>query len=132
MSKRIILAVALIFISSFLPAAAQKAAPEDTADGEVFNRDILITKAVKLSKQPYQAPADDVPQELKDLTYDQHRDIRFVRENGPWYGKRLPFEVQFSIWVPCFRFRFRLTRLLTAKPNRLTILPLFSITAKMI
>ena len=95
MSKRIILAVALIFISSFLPAAAQKAAPEDTADGEVFNRDVLITKAVKLSKQPYQAPADDVPQELKDLTYDQHRDIRFVRENGPWYGKRLPFEVQF-------------------------------------
>lgn len=56
MSKRIILAVALIFISSFLPAAAQKAAPEDTADGEVFNRDVLITKAVKLSKQPYQAP----------------------------------------------------------------------------
>lgn len=36
MSKRIILAVALIFISSFLPAAAQKAAPEDTADGEVL------------------------------------------------------------------------------------------------
>ena len=71
-----------------------KASPV-TDVGEDFNRDILITKAVKLSKEPYEAPADNLPQELKDLSYDQYRDIRFVRENGPWYGKRLPFEVQF-------------------------------------
>ncbi len=71
-----------------------KASPVTDA-GEDFNRDILITKAVKLSKVPYEAPTDNLPQELKDLSYDQYRDIRFVRENGPWHGKRLPFEVQF-------------------------------------
>ena len=125
MSKRIILAVALIFISSFLPAAAQKAAPEDTADGEVFNRDVLITKAVKLSKQPYQAPADDVPQELKDLTYDQHRDIRFVRENGPWYGKRLPFEVQFFHLGSLFQVSVPINEVIDGKAKPIDYSPAF-------
>lgn len=125
MSKRIILAVALIFISSFLPAAAQKAAPEDTADGEVFNRDVLITKAVKLSKQPYQAPADDVPQELKDLTYDQHRDIRFVRENGPWYGKRLLFEVQFFHLGSLFQVSVPINEVIDGKAKPIDYSPAF-------
>ncbi len=66
-----------------------------TREGESFGPDVLLNKAIRLSKKDYQAPENNLPQELKDLNYDQHRDIRFVRENGPWYGKRLPFEMQF-------------------------------------
>ena len=63
------------------------------ADG--FDKKQLVDIAKKLSEQAYEQPADDLPEELKKLDYDQHRDIRFVRENGPWYNKSLPFEVQF-------------------------------------
>lgn len=62
---------------------------------ENFNQDILIAKAKKLARKDYHAPDDILSADLKSLDYDRHRDIRFVRENGPWYGKKLPFEVQF-------------------------------------
>ena len=63
------------------------------ADG--FNKKQLVEIAKSLSEKAYERPADNLPEELKNLNYDQHRDIRFVRENGPWYNKKLPFEVQF-------------------------------------
>lgn len=63
------------------------------ADG--FDAKQLVEIAKNLSEKAYEKPADILPEELKNLNYDQHRDIRFVRENGPWYNKSLPFEVQF-------------------------------------
>lgn len=73
-----------------------EANPEEveTVD-EVFNPDLIKQKAKFLSEQGYQENVSSLPDELKNLNYDQHRDIRFVRENGPWYNKKLPFEVQF-------------------------------------
>lgn len=62
---------------------------------EDFNQDVLTAKAQRLSSKDYQKPEDVLSKELKALDYDQQRDIRFVRENGPWYGEKLPFEVQF-------------------------------------
>lgn len=71
----------------------------DVAEVEVgdveFSQDILIDRAMKLAKQEYQKPNENLPNELTNLSYDQHRDIRFVRENGPWYKQHRPFEVQF-------------------------------------
>lgn len=60
-----------------------------------FGADDLAAIARNLASQTYDAPDDRLPAELKSLDYDQYRDIRFVRENGPWYNKNLPFEVQF-------------------------------------
>lgn len=65
------------------------------AEGEEFNMEVLANMAKDLAAKNYTAPNDTLPPELKDLDYDQHRDIRFVRNNGPWFGQRLPFEVQF-------------------------------------
>lgn len=62
---------------------------------ENFSQDVLIAKAQRLASKDYQKPQDILPKDLKELDYDKHRDIRFVRENGPWHGKKLPFEVQF-------------------------------------
>lgn len=41
------------------------------------------------------APADNRPPELRDLTYDQQRDIRFRPEKALWREQGLPFELQF-------------------------------------
>lgn len=60
-----------------------------------FNQEVLIAKAQKLARKDYNKPIDALPADLKNLNYDQHRDIRFVRENGPWHGERRPFELQF-------------------------------------
>lgn len=62
---------------------------------EKFDQNVLIAKAQKLASKDYEKPADILPQELKNLDYDKHRDIRFVRENGPWYGKKLPLNCSF-------------------------------------
>lgn len=97
----------LIFIS-FLAASAviaggiylyteknkMKPAP-DIIISEDFNLEILKAKARKLAGKDYRQPENKIPAELAELDYDKHRDIRFVRENGPWYGKKLPFEIQF-------------------------------------
>ncbi len=73
---------------------------EDEADEQAkladgFDSDSLAAIARNLADRAYEAPDDKVPAELKNLDYDEHRDIRFVRENGPWFNKHLPFEVQF-------------------------------------
>lgn len=64
-------------------------------EGSDFSDNTLIEKARQLSKEPYQKSPSNLPSELKGLSYDEHRDIRFSRKDGPWFGKRMPFEVQF-------------------------------------
>ena len=48
-----------------------------------FSFDSVVRKARKLAGEPYQMPNTSLPEELNNLSYDEHRDIRFVRENGP-------------------------------------------------
>lgn len=67
---------------------------EQTYVGD-FTSDVLISKAKDLASKEYKKPEDITPPELKKLSYDEHRDIRFSRENGPFFNKKLPFEVQF-------------------------------------
>ena len=84
-------------IAAFLiipPEYPRFASENEAVNGEVFNKDVLLQKAYALSQKSYQAPPE-VSNDLKKLNYDQYRDIRFVRENGPWYGQRKPFEIQF-------------------------------------
>ena len=65
------------------------------AQGENFDFETLTTMAQQLASNAYVPPVEKLPEGLKRLNYDLHRDIRFSRENGPWFGKTLPFEVQF-------------------------------------
>lgn len=67
--------------------------PITTTEG--FNGDTLKAIARDLASKGYVRPNENLPVELKNLDYDQHRDIRFVRENGPWFKQHLPFEMQF-------------------------------------
>ena len=65
-----------------------------TVDKGNFASEQITALAKDLARKAYVGPASDLPGSLKNLDYDQYRDIRFVRENGPWYGKSLPFEMQ--------------------------------------
>lgn len=60
-----------------------------------FSFDSVVRKAKALAAEQYVAPNTNLPEELNNLSYDKHRDIRFVRENGPWYNQNLPYEIQF-------------------------------------
>ena len=60
-----------------------------------FGFENVITKARTLAAEPYTSQKAALPEKLASMDYDDFRSLRFVRENGPWYGKNLPFEIQF-------------------------------------
>lgn len=80
-----------------------------------FSLEILMQKAQKLSTQNYIAPNTNMPPEIRDLSYDQHRDIRFVRESGPWYGQGLPFEAQFFHVGSIFQYSVLVNEIINGK-----------------
>lgn len=65
-----------------------------TAHAAPFGFEQVAAKAQTLARQSYQAPADDLPSELKELNYDQYRDIRFKQDRSVWRKQNLPFELQ--------------------------------------
>ncbi len=52
-------------------------------------------RARELAGRPYVKPSTVLPKPLKDLSYDQTRDIRFDPSRSLWREQKLPFEVQF-------------------------------------
>lgn len=68
--------------------------PEQLVENN-FSFDSVVARAQRLASEPYSAPETELPEELKNLSYDDYRDIRFIRENGPWYNQHLPYEIQF-------------------------------------
>ncbi len=72
---------------AFLLAAASAAHAVGFAD--------VDRRARELASRPYVKQAPALPKPLKDLTYDQTRDIRFDPSRSLWREQKLPFEVQF-------------------------------------
>jgi glucans biosynthesis protein len=79
--RRVRLAVALL--AGLVPGLARG-----------FGLDDVTTRAQGLARDSYQAPAQ-APAWLREISYDQWRDIRFRPEDALWKGRKLPFEVQF-------------------------------------
>lgn len=75
----------LLATGAMLPLWAQAAA---------FGFEDVAARAQKLSQRDYSAPANDLPKELKELDYDQYRDIRFKPAQSIWRKQNLPFELQ--------------------------------------
>lgn len=65
------------------------------AHAQEFSFETLKSKARELAAKPYAAPPDDLHDFWKNLTYDQHRDIRFNMESGLWWGGESPFSIDF-------------------------------------
>jgi periplasmic glucans biosynthesis protein len=60
-----------------------------------FSAQTVRQLARELAQKPYRPPDTTLPAELKDLTYDQYRAIRFLPEQAWWRNDRLSFQVQF-------------------------------------
>jgi periplasmic glucans biosynthesis protein len=60
-----------------------------------FGLDDVGQRARDLAAQAYKAPEIRMPAALRDLDYDQYRDIRYRPDKALWRGDRLPFELTF-------------------------------------
>jgi periplasmic glucans biosynthesis protein len=60
-----------------------------------FSVEWLREHARTLAADDYRSPAAELPALLAELSYDQHRDIRFRRDAALWRGRDLDAEVQF-------------------------------------
>ena len=60
-----------------------------------FGFDDVDRLAKDLASRPQPKPSFVLPKFLKDLSYDQTRDIRFNPDHALWRADRLPFEIQF-------------------------------------
>jgi periplasmic glucans biosynthesis protein len=75
-------------LASATSASAQATAPPP------FAHEVVQQAASELARKPYEAPAADGLKGVKDLDYDQFRQIRFRRERTIWRGENLAFELQ--------------------------------------
>jgi periplasmic glucans biosynthesis protein len=76
-----------LLASSATSARAQGAA-------QPFSREVVQQSASELAKKAYEAPPAEAAKAVKDLDYDQFRQIRFRRERTIWRGENLNFELQ--------------------------------------
>ena len=76
-----------------------EAAPQGTAQGATepasFTFAEVRRRAAALASRPFEDQKDVLPQAVRDLSYDQYRDIRFRPEKALWRDEGLPFQVQF-------------------------------------
>ena len=78
----------------FLIAAAACLSSLPAVQGAEFSFDLLRAKARDLAAKPYQARGTDLADFWANLSYDQHRDIRFKMKSGLWWDQG-PFSIDF-------------------------------------
>lgn len=70
-----------------LAAAQESSGATDSLpapEGEAFGFDTLVTRMKEKAGRAFQAGTPDLPAPLSELTYDQHRAIRFDPERSVW------------------------------------------------
>jgi glucans biosynthesis protein len=77
-----------------LAARPAAAVPPLEPEAEPFSYDWLQQEAMRLSEAPF-APAPEVPQEWRDLTFDQYRKIWWDSREALWTGTDRPHRVDF-------------------------------------
>ncbi len=65
------------------------------ARSEDFSFDNLRQSARTIASKPYAPQKLELDDFWKNLSYDQHRDIRFKMESGLWWAKDNPFSIDF-------------------------------------
>lgn len=65
-----------------------------TAKADGFGFEQVKEKAARLAAAPYSDWRRDPPQSVRQLTYDQYRDIRFNPRKAIWRYDHIPFQMQ--------------------------------------
>ncbi|MEX0319362.1 MAG: glucan biosynthesis protein [Ruegeria sp.] len=82
------------FLASTSALALTPGAAFASGSGTPFDHEVVIAEARDLASRPY-AARDTVPQEWRDLSYEQYRSIRFKLDKALWYGTETPYNVDF-------------------------------------
>lgn len=82
--------------SAFAQADTTAAAPASGKDaaGAPFSFDILTDRMRQAAARDYVAPSGNLPPRIANLTYDQHRAIRFRPDHALWAGTGANFQLQ--------------------------------------
>jgi glucans biosynthesis protein len=83
-------------VASFGAPSVPETAETATPPPKRFNFADVYRRAETLANQPFQAVEAETPEFLKNLDYDQYRDIRFKADRSVWRAQGLPFELQFA------------------------------------
>ncbi len=78
----------LLFFASCALASAEVVRLE-------INRAYIEQEAKKIADAPFKQRRADLPDFLRDMSYDDYQRIRFIPERSLWRGDSLPFQVQF-------------------------------------
>ena len=85
-------------------AALSNLAFSQTWEREDVTFQSIESRAKDLANKPFVPPNKEaLPQWMKDLSYDQYRDIRFNQDHALWAGDKLPFRAMF--FHPGYIFR---------------------------
>ena len=82
-------------IRALLPALALPICLTGVIRAEAFSFDRLRETARTTAAAPYAPPHLELDAYWKNLSYDQHRDIRFKMDSGLWAQDKLPFSIDF-------------------------------------
>lgn len=96
MNRRELLRAAAALSVYGLPSAALlrvDGAAAATA-AEPFDYAMLKGRARALAAQAYVEPRNDLPESLDRISWDDYQKLSFVRKEGLWYGKDLPFRIE--------------------------------------
>ncbi len=63
--------------------------------GDAFGFEDVVVKAEKMARENYMSAAPTLPKTLRELNYDQVRDIRWKNERTLWRQQGLPFQARF-------------------------------------
>ena len=81
--------------SIIFPTLALIASSADLVRAEDFSFASLCAQARTIAAKPYAEPKQVLADFWKNLTYDQHRDIRFQMDSGLWAKEKGPFSIDF-------------------------------------
>ncbi|MEK7949365.1 glucan biosynthesis protein [Luteolibacter soli] len=92
----------IIHLTAALALAPLASAQDWEREDVTFEK--IDQRARDLAAQPYAAPDKEaLPAWMKNLSYDQYRDIRFVPERALWAAENLPFRAM--LFHPGYLFR---------------------------
>ncbi|MDP5009027.1 MAG: glucan biosynthesis protein, partial [Glaciimonas sp.] len=101
MQRRDFLKASAALATAGFPAQSLFAAAVATSPLEFFGPKLafdfawLKGQAKHLSEQAYQLPVNHIPDEVKNLTWDQYQMLNFRADHALWAQDKLPFQVKF-------------------------------------
>ncbi|NRG16927.1 glucan biosynthesis protein [Rhizobiales bacterium] len=85
--------IGLISAGNVIRVPAVQAIENSSVDGFEFSWEWLVERARERANEAYDPPSSEIPEAIANLSYDQHRAIRFRPQNALWGDGDANFEL---------------------------------------